>query len=167
MTAWAETWAPTPREKLTNNALPELESSWDWTQGHRLFLFLLVSDIFSQAAAGNGISGQLWQPGGRKSIVLCSGSSWEMSSCLPAQPTAPLHACTSLLFWWADDWQLPFTASVSQEQSSRSACSSGRRCCPNWVQSVSLCQCVCPQRKQQAVIRSWAIWMGGEVGCKF
>lgn len=139
MTAWAETWAPTPREKLTRDALPGL-SSWDLVVA-TAFTFLLVSDIFIQAAAGNGISAQLWQPGGRKSIVPCSGPSWEVSSCLPAQPTAPLHACTSLCCFG----ELMTGSFLSQLLSPRNraaevpAAQEGRAAQTGFSQSVSVC----------------------------
>ena len=54
MTAWAEIWAPTAREKLTSNVLPGLESSWDWTVATTFsfsFLFLRVSARLQQATA--------------------------------------------------------------------------------------------------------------------
>lgn len=97
MTAWAETWAPTPREKLTSDALAGLESSWDLVVATAFSFFILVPESFSLAAAGNSISTQLGQPGPGGSIVPCSGPSWEVNSCLPVQPTAPLRACISLL----------------------------------------------------------------------
>lgn len=114
MTAWAETWAPIPREKLPSNALAGHESNWDLvvaTAFSFFFLSLKVSARLQQLMAWLLSSDSLEK---RKALcpALDPAGRWAPASQLSLQHLFVL----SPLFWGADDWQLPFTAAVSQGQ---------------------------------------------------
>lgn len=118
MTAWAEIWASTLREELTRDALAGLESSWG----------LVVATSFSFFFVSLKVSARLWQG---MALVLSSDSLHQeegKASCpawtqlrgefLPPSSAYSTSACLHISspFWWADDWQLPFTAAVSRNR---------------------------------------------------
>lgn len=102
MTAWAEIWASTLRKKVTRDALAGLES-------------LKVSARLQQGMALVLSSDSLHQEEGKAS---CPAWTQLRGEFLPPSSAYSTSACLhiSSLFWWADDWQLPFTAVVSSNR---------------------------------------------------
>lgn len=166
MTAWAETWAPTPREKLTRDALPGLESSWDLVVATAFSFFFLTLTLLSrlQQVMALVLSSDSLEEGKALCPALDPAGSWALASQLSLQHLyMPAYLSVVLVSWWLTaSFHSCCLPGIKQQK-----CLQLRKAMLLKLDSDDQCQCVCPQRKQQMVIRSWAIWMGGEVGYKF
>lgn len=105
MTARAETWALTTREKLTSNVLAGLESSWDWTVATAFsffFLFLRVSARLQQVTALVFSSdGQDREEGEALCSALIPAGRWAPASQLSLQHVyVPAHLPSISGSWW-------------------------------------------------------------------